>query len=176
MPGCNRKHAARGWCKIHYYRWRRTGDPLTVRPPGFPTQERQPCKFPGCAKPSKRGARGWCGAHYMRWYRHGDPSIDRTHAQRPVTPLFERLSARLAPNGSCLEWQGPVLPRGYGYISERNQKHYVHRLAYEKHHGPVPAEYDVHHTCENKRCCNPDHLEAVTRKEHAARHRRKAAA
>lgn len=28
IPGCGRKHAARGWCKKHYWRFRRHGDPL----------------------------------------------------------------------------------------------------------------------------------------------------
>lgn len=41
---CLRPRWARGWCKAHYGRWRRTGDPLGVwgnavgdpRPPGLP--------------------------------------------------------------------------------------------------------------------------------------------
>lgn len=31
IEGCNYKTVARGWCKIHYARWRRYGDPLTFR-------------------------------------------------------------------------------------------------------------------------------------------------
>lgn len=32
---CDRPKIARGWCRVHYYRWRRTGDPLTLlRTPG----------------------------------------------------------------------------------------------------------------------------------------------
>lgn len=26
VPGCDRAHEARGWCKTHYSRWRRTGE------------------------------------------------------------------------------------------------------------------------------------------------------
>lgn len=26
VEGCDRPHLARGWCKLHYYRWRRRGD------------------------------------------------------------------------------------------------------------------------------------------------------
>lgn len=29
---CDRIHYARGWCKMHYSRWRRHGDPLIVLP------------------------------------------------------------------------------------------------------------------------------------------------
>jgi hypothetical protein len=35
IPGCDKSAAARGWCKTHYYRWKRNGDPLAGRvPPG----------------------------------------------------------------------------------------------------------------------------------------------
>lgn len=32
VEGCGRPHTARGWCKSHYYRWQRNGDPLGGRP------------------------------------------------------------------------------------------------------------------------------------------------
>lgn len=28
IEGCNKKHESRGWCKMHYKRWMRHGDPL----------------------------------------------------------------------------------------------------------------------------------------------------
>jgi hypothetical protein len=28
IEGCSREHIARGWCKPHYYTWKRWGDPL----------------------------------------------------------------------------------------------------------------------------------------------------
>jgi len=28
IPGCSKRHEARGWCKAHYKRWERHGDPL----------------------------------------------------------------------------------------------------------------------------------------------------
>lgn len=30
VDGCDRPQLARGWCKLHYYRWKRQGDPLLV--------------------------------------------------------------------------------------------------------------------------------------------------
>ena len=31
IEGCDRVYEARGWCKLHYYRWRMNGDPLVRR-------------------------------------------------------------------------------------------------------------------------------------------------
>lgn len=31
IPGCEKRHAARGWCPKHYKRWRITGDPLGLK-------------------------------------------------------------------------------------------------------------------------------------------------
>lgn len=32
IAGCDARHFCRGWCKPHYSRWRRHGDPLAGRP------------------------------------------------------------------------------------------------------------------------------------------------
>ena len=43
-------------------------------------------------------------------------------------------------------------------------------------HGPLTPELPmIDHLCENKRCVNPDHLEAVTRSENVLRAKRRAA-
>jgi len=33
QPGCDRPHKARGWCQLHYRRWRMHGDPSRGRAP-----------------------------------------------------------------------------------------------------------------------------------------------
>lgn len=57
VPGCARKHKGHGWCKLHYDRWRRHGDPLGVAtgyqrgPKKRPTGERfwaKVAKSDGC--------------------------------------------------------------------------------------------------------------------------------
>ena len=32
IDGCDKIHHARGWCRAHYTRWRRFGDPLGFKP------------------------------------------------------------------------------------------------------------------------------------------------
>lgn len=52
----------------------------------------------------------------------------------------------------------------------RNYKQiYVHIVAYELLHGPVPDELELDHTCVTTACCNGYHLEAVTHAENMRR-------
>ncbi len=40
---------------------------------------------------------------------------------------------------------------------------------YERHVGPIPDGLDIDHLCLNTVCCNPTHLEPVTRDENSRR-------
>lgn len=47
-----------------------------------------------------------------------------------------------------------------------------HRLSYEIYGEPIPTGMTIDHTCFNRWCQNPKHLEAVTAKENAERYHR----
>lgn len=46
---------------------------------------------------------------------------------------------------------------------------HLHRLVYEQLVGPIPDGLHIDHLCRNQKCCNPDHLEPVTRSENLRR-------
>jgi hypothetical protein len=68
----------------------------------------------------------------------------------------------------CWEWQGAADPDGYGAIRWKGKKRNTHKVMYEYLVGEIPNHddgrpYDLDHLCRNRICCNPEHLEPVTR-------------
>ena len=77
---------------------------------------------------------------------------------------FKRFAAKLQVDTEkgCLLWTGATNNAGYGFMSAAGRVLSAHRLAYEHWVGPVPAGLVLDHLCRVRRCCAPDHLEAVT--------------
>lgn len=72
----------------------------------------------------------------------------------------------------CILWEGALDTHGYGQRKVDGRNRLVHRLAYEEAHKvELPRDILVHHTCEEPRCINPDHLVAMTRRTHVRLHR-----
>lgn len=79
---------------------------------------------------------------------------------------------QISPNG-CWLWTGSIR-EGYGAFwpgGSRNAESMIaaHLWAYRRYVGPVPAGMELDHTCRNRACINPHHLEPVTHKVNCLR-------
>lgn len=80
-----------------------------------------------------------------------------------------------APSG-CWEWQGAKTSNGYGdgwnYLypgAGGKRRVSAHRQSYVMAKGEIPEGLQIDHLCRNKKCVNPEHLEAVTQQENMRR-------
>lgn len=87
------------------------------------------------------------------------------------TRLPERFWAKVnARANGCWEWRAHRARNGYGqYGVQHRQIRSSHCVAYEALVGPVPKGFELDHLCRNRPCCNPAHLEPVTRLENIRR-------
>lgn len=78
----------------------------------------------------------------------------------------------------CHLWTGPTSGDGrgggYGRMSLNNQTVAVHLVAYTHYYGYIPSKKQVDHLCNNRLCCNPQHLELVTHLQNQRRRAKRA--
>lgn len=80
--------------------------------------------------------------------------------------VYAKISVR---DDGCWEWTGHRNSKGYGrYQFTGGRTLGAHRMVYAYHHGNLP-NMDLDHLCRNRACCNPAHLEPVTKRTNTLR-------
>lgn len=95
---------------------------------------------------------------------------DRTRYCSILCGELARTWTRIDTSGgpdACWEWQGARHRQGYGKVRRHGRDSFAHRLAYADTYGPIPADKQVNHKCNNPPCCNPRHLYAGTSSDNA---------
>ena len=133
-------------------------------------EQRKLCKLPGC---DRVASRPFCDLHRRRITTTGQPG-PVGYIKAPNRSITELVYFRLKLKGSslewdCWEWTGALNDSGYGVVWVKGVFFYIHRFVYEDMIAPIPAGLVLDHTCLNRKCANPFHLEPVTDEENKAR-------
>lgn len=176
VDGCDRKRYSRGWCNMHYRRWRATGDVGQLQP--LLSAQIGSCSITDCARLAH--SRGWCEMHYYRWHRHGDPTMRKTSGYAPRN-VHDRFWSKVDKNGivpahrpelgPCWPWAASGLASGYGHFFYEGRMQTAHRVAYQLANGHIDGDLEIDHLCVNPPCVRPSHLEPVTSAENQRRAR-----
>lgn len=150
IDGCGKPHLARGWCGMHYRRWRKYGDPLITHKR---VRVEKSCSVDGCDKPWD--ARGLCNTHWRRWRKYGDPLVIRQEQDGRST----------TSNGYITVYRpGHPMAATSGYVLE-------HRLVMAEHLGRNLAPHElVHHKNGIKTDNRIENLELMEWGEHSKHH------
>jgi hypothetical protein len=78
-----------------------------------------------------------------------------------------KLLNRIKKVNGCWEWQGKITNVGYGEITHERKYVLAHRCSYKTFKCEIPKGMHICHSCDNKKCINPDHLWVGNQKDNA---------
>lgn len=95
-----------------------------------------------------------------------DHAINRILKGRAGDTLDRFILQTNFTRGGCWTWTGNTNGNGYGQMKADDKVRKSHIWAYEHFTGLIPDGHEVDHMCRNQLCCNPAHLQTLTRADH----------
>lgn len=126
---------------------------------------RTKCSVAWCNQSSAKLWGDLCRLHGSALLATGSAENTRLRNKDTNVHLAARTVFPADGDDGCWLWSGAVSTEGYGRVDRK----YSHRLWYELFFGCIPDGLTLDHLCRNRLCCNPFHLEAVTRGENVLR-------
>jgi hypothetical protein len=164
---CTGEVVSKNYCQKHYDQVRQKGYTYEIEP------KQKHCLGPNCDRSPV--AKGLCNSHWAQQKRQG--KLTPIVTEETIEERFNR-SIRKDADG-CWIWlaagSGKFYDKengsgGYGQIRHSGKSYMAHRWSYEHFKKTkLHPEDTLDHLCRATRCCNPDHLEIVSRTENIKR-------
>jgi hypothetical protein len=155
VEGCGKKTKGQGYCQGHLVQFKKHGKIIRHV---LGMREKKTCCIDDCNEIVK--SKGLCRLHYERLKLTGT-----TDTPLKSLPAIERILRRVTvdENGcwNCSLGKGGEYPQ----VSIKRKLVQVHRYVYEYFREKIPDGLFGCHKCNNKMCCNPDHIYIATNKQ-----------
>jgi hypothetical protein len=87
---------------------------------------------------------------------------EHSSAKSRTRTLEEKLARKVITSNGCHVFPNQKRKDRYAKISHDGKSLSAHRLAYFLAKGEIPENKEIHHSCNNKSCFNPEHLSSET--------------
>lgn len=112
------------------------------------------CSVKGCE--SKHRSKGFCSRHYQRVRRYG--RINRIMPSETHSFIFKYINTTIQ---DCILWPYKIHHTGYAHLTYDGNFYHAHNLSLRLSKGPPPSPNKscALHSCRNRHCINPNHLD-----------------